>query len=561
MSPDLVVDIVVESFKLIEPSSSVASAAPILDAVLAHTGINQISSMAPHFVYTIRIKMRSPDVKEWIIKKRFSELAKLDRDLSDMTRNLAAFPPRGARRDLSDDCALRRLHGLNHYFSVLCQMPEIVMTKTFMLFFDFDSRYHSLFLPRCVAEIHPVRAGDQRSLRDSELCISSISAKDDFLMTTLSTRSSLSTKLGRFLSSFISRSATSDTSQIILWRRLPNSYLFEKASHIHNITARITVSFILSLEPVLAVFGCSDGRLGTIVNDRSRSSSDEPYSISFISTGITPDCTVSSACIDTTADNRAGFWAAWADGSIRLLVLSDESEWKLEYRISEIWSAANEQVFATSMISSGPILFCGLSNGLVSVITRSGGEYRQVTILQGPPTFITSLSLSADVLYATHSCGLMDSVEGSNSVQPWRVSHILTRGTEKLDPWGPLTASCVSSSAISESLLAVASSRGTIYVLKSTKCIHMFGVDAISSLEHGCLSRFPGDDTVVFVACENLVKVFQLPTYSDHDRYVDISYLDVCQSDQLPEAATPIETEISRKESEDDDLHSWARDL
>ena len=558
MISDLFVDVTVESYKLVESSNILVNNAPILDAVLTGTGLNQISSIAPHFVYTIRVKIRSPDVKEWVVRKRFSELAKLDRKMSEMTRALAPFPPRGARRDLSDDCATRRLHALNHYFSVICKMPHIVNTLAFMDFFDFNALHRDMVLPRCVAEIYPVRTGQTRALKDSELCISSISILDETLMTTLSSRPSLSTKVTRYIASLLSRSSAgfAEQSQIVLWRRLPNSYLFEKSLHVTNINARITGSVILPLDQPAVVFGSSDGLVGFA----SQSPTDSP-SVSFINTGTNPGCAVSAVCCDTTLPAAIAVWVAWTDGSLKLFALEQNSVWKSEYRVPEIWP--NEQVYITSMVSSGPTLFCGLSNGVVSVLTRSSEEYRQVTILQGPPTFITSLSLSDDILYATHSCGLMDAVEGSNSVQPWKIAQILSRGTEKLETWGPVTTSCVSGTAMDTPRFAVASARGIVYIVHGNKCEYMFDVEPISALERGCLARLPDEENVVLVACENIVKVFQLPTSGEINRYVDISFLDVCQSNQIVhEDKRVLEEGIeTRIESDDEDLRSWARDL
>ena len=557
MISDLIVEVTVESYKLVDPSQNLVNNTPLLEAVLCGTGLNQISSTAPHFVYNIRVKTRSPNVKEWVVRKRFNEFAQLDRRLSELTRSLAVFPPRGARRDLSDDCATRRLHALNHYFSVICKMAHIVKTVAFMDFFEFDPMYKDLFLPRCVAMINPVRAGQTRALKDSELCISSISIHGDTLMTTLSSRPSLSTKVTRYFTSLLSRASagSSEQSQIVLWRRLPNSFLFEKSLHVTNISARITASVIVPFDSPAPVFGSSDGLVGYVVTQ----SALESQSVAFINTGTNPGCAVSAVCSDTTLGGVA-VWVSWTDGSVRLFVFEDSS-WKSEYRIPEIW--ANEQVYVTSMVCCGPTLFCGLSNGVVSVITRSTGEYRQVTILQGPPTFITSLSLSEEILYATHSCGLMDAVEGSNSVQPWRVSQILSRGTEKLESWGPVTTSCVSGIPMKGSTFAVASARGVINIVNNNQCEYMFDVESISALERGCLGKLPDEDNIIMIACENMVKVFHLPTSGEINRYMDISFLDVCQSDQIipKDQPTRAETMDVRIESDDEDLRSWARDL
>jgi hypothetical protein len=560
MVPELVVDAVVESYKLVEPANSLTRSGPLIELVLNKTGVNQISSLAPHFVYIIRMKMRSPDVREWIIKKRFSELSRLDRNLAEMTRSLPAFPSRGARRELTDDCATRRLHGLNHYFSIVCQMPEIVKTKHFMQFFEFEPHYHHNWLPRCVAEIHPVPSGQTRILKDSEMCMSSMSISNDWLLTTLSNRPSISTKLSRYITSLLSRSRSQssiDQSQIILWKRLPNSFLFEKTLLVSNIPARITCSIILQLDVPSVMFGSTDGRVGFVQNTARESSP-----IDYINTGSNPGSAVSALCIDTTMESRIAVWVAWADGSLKLFSFTNSS-WTSEYRIQEIW-ATSEQVYVTSIISSASTVFCGLSNGVISVLNRSCTEYRQVTILQGPPTFITSLSLSSDIIYATHSCGLMDAVEGSNSIQPWKVGEILSRGTEKLNPWGPVTSSCIAGVALNNTTIAVASARGVIYLVNSNKCDLMFDVDAISTLERGCLATLNEDENMVVVACENMVKFFQVQSDQDITRYVDISYLDVCHSDQIvgeTHEVTNISSSNKNESDEDDDLHSWARDL
>ena len=558
MVSELLIDAVVESYKLVEPANSLTRSGPLLDLVLNKTGVNQITSLAPHFVYIFRVKMRSPDVREWTIKKRFSELSKLDRNLSELTRSLPAFPSRGARRELTDDCATRRLHGLNHYFSIICQMPEIVTTKQFMQFFGFDLFHQNSLLPRCIAEVYPVPSGQTRLLKDSEMCISSISINGDSLLTTLSNRPSVSTRFTRYVTSLLSRGETHfpiEQSQIILWKRLPNSFLFEKSLLVSGIPLRITCSIILQLDAISVLFGSTDGRVG-VVRD------SECSSIDYINSGSTQGSAVSALCVDTTRDPAVGVWVAWTDGSVKLFSY-ENSTWKSEYRIQEIW-ATNEQVYITSIVSSESIVFCGLSNGVISVLNRSSTDYRQVTILQGPPTFITSLNLSSDILYATHSCGLMDAVEGSNSVQPWRVGEILSRGTEKMNPWGPVTSSCVSGVALSNSTIAVASARGVVYSVSANRCDYMFDVDAISALEKGCLGTFRDQENTVVIACENMVKIFQVQSDRDNTRYVDISYLDVCNSDQVIEEQheiTNVASSNKNESDEDDDLHTWARDL
>jgi hypothetical protein len=172
---NIALDIVVVSYKLIKSRDTVESPIPLLQDLVDKVGFNQLSSDAPHFVYNINVKILSPVMKEWTIQKRFSELSKLDRDLAYMTKELPYFPARGSRRDLSDECAIRRMEGMNTYFSVISKSQYIVRTKKFMNFFQIDPSIERLSTLRCIGELYPVyrssSSGGSTSLKMSELSI------------------------------------------------------------------------------------------------------------------------------------------------------------------------------------------------------------------------------------------------------------------------------------------------------------------------------------------------------------------------------------------------------
>jgi len=315
------------------------------------------------------------------------------------------------------------------------------------------------------------------------------------------------------------------------------------------------------------MFGTSESRIGYLAFNQSHhhTESRDWDSANQVLHVIDSLVSVHSPYTSVTAIRPADgehVWIAFSDGTLkRFDVGSASCDFSANIGLSD------QGVFVTCMTTKHDILFCGMSTGLITVFHVP--TTRQITVLQGPPTGITSLCVNGNSLYATHSCGLMDSIEGSNSVQPWDVSDILTRGTQKLPLWGPVTGSCTAANPLESDKIVVVSSAGILHVIKNCdpdqrlKTEFIINTNPISLLDKNCLTVMEGK---IFVASENCVKIFSIPNGAcEVPNYLDISYLDVCESIELGSQSVstmppaPKIAEYVPANSDDEDLRSWAR--
>ena len=81
----------------------------LLISLASNLGLDQLGPDAPHFVYTVHVRVLEPEIASFEIRKRFSEFAQLDQSLSALTKFLPYFPPRGAHRSLSRSHAEERM--------------------------------------------------------------------------------------------------------------------------------------------------------------------------------------------------------------------------------------------------------------------------------------------------------------------------------------------------------------------------------------------------------------------------------------------------------------------
>ena len=336
----VVVDVKVVSYQLRDSTLNVDYPVPYISGILNHVGLNQFSADAPHFVYIIRVSLRSPEIKSWEVHRRFSQLAKLDTDLSSMTKFLPFFPPRSARRDLTDICARERTTGLNQYLETITKMEEVVTSPIFQEFFNFPPYLIRLYCPRLIADICPTV--------DSLMRISSICLSDSVLVTTLCNKSSVIAKVGKYISSLVRPLSTSsvDRSRVIAWRRLPNSFLFERLfTADHNF--RIACSTILDKT---IIYGSSDGRVGfRKVNLSHRESDDDQVRAD--EEGFLPSLIHAGQVTAIYPSGKDAVWTAGEDGLIQLFSMAS---WEVEFKMN---SNSEVGVFVTSIVEKNELLY------------------------------------------------------------------------------------------------------------------------------------------------------------------------------------------------------------
>jgi low affinity Fe/Cu permease len=399
----------------------------------------------------------------------------------------------------------------------------------------------------------------------SEMSITSILGDNPYLITILGKQPSMMTKFNSYISSFLGRSnGFKDMSEVIIWKRLPNCFLFEKV-RTEIIHAKVTAATIMGNS---LICGTSEGQIVILklredFNDRE----DHETHISHPKESLVSIHHFSSVTAICPGSKPESLWVAFSDGTLKRVTIS----LALSSDFSANIGGLDQGLFVTSLVRNGEILFCGMSMGLITVFHETSA--RQITMLQGPATNITSLFVSNDILFATHSCGLMDSIEGSNSLQPWDVSDILTCGARKLPQWGPVTSSCIGGASLSRTCnrIVVFSSNGVVHVLNrfddppAIVSEFILDTDPISSLDRNCLVTM---DDGIFVASENCVKFFSIPASDNAELFKDISYLDVCESIQVEKEGRVVDEEVPdppmqeyvASDSDDDDLRSWARE-
>ena len=537
---DLSVD--VTSYRVVTPStSSGSSTVPLLSDVISSLGLDQIGQNAPHFVYEIQVRVLQPELVSFDISKRFSELAQLDTALSSMTKFLPYFPPRGAHRVLTDAHAQERVKLLNTYFTLVTRMPEVVQTREFLEFLNLAPRF-GYSIPNTVGElILTPPTSDHR--------LSSVSVSTDITVVALSRSPSQVAQATQFIASmFTSVPAPRGSAQLEVWKRLPNSFLSERA-HVLSFPFRVDCTLILD-QSRLVLFGTDEGRVGFI-----RLPSGE--------SGFLPGMVHVGPVSALAPDGDTGVWSGGRDGMVSHF---DIPKWKLTVRMS---SNAESSAVTSLVVDRGrSVLFVGLSSGVISVFH----QLRVVTILQGPAATVASLALQQGLLAAAHSAGLMDSTDEANTVQFWDVSDILTRGTSKLAHWGPCVTSVVGMIPVSGSLFAVAAANGAINIFAHTKdqvtnrarfLIRAAG--EYGSVPLHCLGWMEADSALaVGSSNDNTVRIIKLPPFdpSDLDR-IDISTPQVCQSVERSRPPVTRTTSSapppSQQPDSGDELHSWAR--
>ena len=536
----ILLSIEVKSFRLVEPPTpSPVSNVPILGSLFNELGINSIGPNAAHFLYNIHVSVVQPQVVSLEINKRFSELAQLDQNLSAMTKFLPSFPPRGAQRILTTQHAQDRMKMLNTYFSIISRMEEVVQSAEFLTFFGL----YNLFvdqIPNKVGEI-------SLSLNSSNYRLSSLSVSNSFVVTAMSSSLSALNRASSFVLSLIgSRSAeSSPSSQIEVWKRLPNSNLCE-LREVQIFAFGITSTVISDLRSLI-LFGTSDGRAGYLTCGDSDSCES-----GFLS-GLVH---VGPVRVLHLCEEEMFLWSGGEDGCIQKFSLVDK---RLVVRIS-----SNGEGAAVTSIASNEddlVLFVGLSSGVVSIFNEAGGNIRQVTLLQGPVCPVVSLHLSGNFLLASHAGVIMDSAEGANTIQFWDVSDVLIRGTSKLAPWGPFPSPIVGSAMIEScSTVVVAGANGAINLFNQSQTELTNRAKRIFRLPDTLAVVVSGD--IVFLGTSSRVEMWKLPPFDQAALdNIDVSSAQVChtQPRTFQNHVHPLQTLPPVSIPREDDLHSWAR--
>ena len=493
----------------------------LLISLASNLGLDQLGPDAPHFVYTVHVRVLEPEIASFEIRKRFSEFAQLDQSLSALTKFLPYFPPRGAHRSLSRSHAEERMKLLNSYFRLVCRMEEVVHTHEFLSFFGLDQYLN--FAPIKLAEVQ---------VGEGEMRVSSIYANESLLVVSRSSSPSALSKASHFLSSWFSASSLKPdegTSELQIWYRLPNSLLFERRAFTH-FTFQICSSTIVD-ETVF--FGTSDGRVGYRSLDESA--------------GFLPGL-VHVGPVSCLLAHEDDLWSGGEDGVIQRYSFSDS-------RVTVRMSSNGESASVTALHVSNTVLFVGLSTGVVNVFESH--DLRLVTILQGPFTPIAQMASSHNVLTVTHSGGLVDSTEEANTVQFWDVADVLTRGTSKLAHWGPAPSAIVASAILADGDVVVATQTGAVNVFTPSRSEVTNRAKFIFQTERPVTS-FCAANGVIFVGSLDTVSIWKLPPLAETDAgRVDISTPSFSQViDRVFRKSMSRSISVAKDE---DDLHSWAR--
>lgn len=537
---NLVVSIEVTSFGLIH-DESITSSVPLFGSILNEIGIANALPNASYFLYNIQVCVVEPEVHSFEIKKRFSQLSQLDETLSSMTKFLPYFPPRGAHRILTTQHGQDRMKMLNTYFHIVSRMEEVIHTTEFLTFFGL-TRFAGLV---------PNKLGQVALSSTPTLNLSSFSVSSSHLVTAMSSSRSILDRATNYISSMLGSSSSGDSgsSQIEIWKRLPNSYLCERRVS-QTFPFRVHSTAISDLHS-LAAFGTSDGRVGFLsVVEESENS------------GFLPGLVHAGAVTVLHLSNRdSSLWSGGEDGFIQQFSLNNN-------RLILKLSSNGEGASVTSILSDEKqlvsILFIGLSSGVVSIFNQTAETLRLVTLLQGPSCPVITLNIYGTILLATHAGVVMDVSEGVNTVQFWDVSDVLSRGTSKLAPWGPAPAPIIASSIMnSEGVVAVLGINGTVNIFSQSRsevtnrAKWMFKTP--SNPTGLCV-----ENNTVFVGTSVGIEMWQLPPFETGALdSLDISSAEVCHTQpRTSSRSTQIQQNspaVGRRVHGEDDLHSWAR--
>jgi WD40 repeat protein len=534
----LLVTVEVTSFTLVHPCApSLASSVPLLGSLFTELGLNNIGPNAPYFMYNIQVRVVGTEVQTFDVQRRFSELAALDASLSSMTKFLPYFPPRGAQRILTNQHAQDRMKLLNGYFNILTRMEEVVISSDFLKFFGLSQ--YLVHGPNKVGEIHLSSILAQQ--------LSSFAVSESFVATAMSSVPSALSQASSYLSSMVgSKSSISGTSELEVWKRLPNSHLCERRGR-HSFPFRIT-STAISERFSDIVFGTSDGRVGYIkaIHDNEE-------------TGFFPGTVHPGpvGVLNITGEDDM-LWTGGPDGTIQKFSLIDRG---LVLRMVSNAEGAAVTSMTTSDEPESKILFVGLSSGVVNVFHDNGENLRQITMLQGPSCPIVSLRNANKTLIAAHTATVMDSVEGANTVQFWEVSDILVRGTSKLAPWGPAPGPVVGASILDSSTVVVVGVNGAVNIFTHNRNEVTNRAKRIFKLPDAVDVHVCGK--TMFLGLSRGVQMWELAPFSQATwESVDISSAEVCHSQPRSLPNEPGSSKVSspsRSNLPEDDLHTWAR--
>jgi hypothetical protein len=542
----LIVEIQVVGHRLVFQEENVPTLIGSIKELLPRGARGSSCFNAGFFEYKLQIQVRHPVVRSFEINKRFSELARLDETLSQGTKFLPYFPPRGAHRILTDEHAMDRRRLLNSYFRIICQMEEVVHSRDFQAFFALEECFKTA----------PLLIGKLLFSDDTNgsMRMSSLSVSEDFILVGLGKYSNFLSKATELFSSWIKSGPKQELqfpAEFQIWNRLPNSFLFERRFSI-KLEFNVTVTYGVEGSSC-HYFGLANGRVGYV--DSRKSYMNEDVTPNYLN-GIVHGGNVTSLQMDggtlwTGGDDGYVYGYDLVEGRITARIMSDSCEGSGITRI---------------LVYEG-LIYAGKRTGVINIYQSDG--LRLITLLQGPPSPIVGLGMiHGGLLYSAHSGTTAESTEGFNTIQFWDVSQVLTRGTSKLAHWGPAASTIVSVSPVtvgSSTWLTVASSNGSVSVFAPSlkeithRAKYLFRVESKGSLPENSLGVH-GDH---IYAGSDAIYIFKLPPHSLESMTVlDISAPDGCQS--LPrdmifgKLSAPSGT-LAHQVEDEDDLHSWAR--
>jgi WD40 repeat protein len=543
----LSVDIQVTSYRLMSPEPSTTSHAAVQN-LTSSIGISLPGADSPHFVYILQIRLLEPEILTFETSKRFSDLAKLDDSISALTKFLPYFPPRGAQRLLTDTHAQERMRMLNSYFHVICRMEEVVLSSEFLSFFCLEK-----FAPQIPQLVGEIRASDEGT---RSFNISSISVSRDIIAISMNRQQSMTERVSRLLSSFLGRSSGSlaAVAEVQLWYRLPNSFLCERRV-VRSFSTFITISVIFEEEGVV-IFGTGDGHVAAIPTQSLFAGNMDEQSAEFL-VGI---MSVGPITALETDGNTKSIWVGSDDGLLQHYSFQTR-------KVTERMSSNAEGSSVTRIKVYDHLVLVGLSSGVVNIFDARGPDLRLVTLLQGPSTPVVGLDVTDSRLMASHTGSLVDSGEGSNTVQFWDVSEILSRGTSKLAHWGPSASPMVGSVITQNGDIAIAGRNGSVNIFTPSRTemthraryIFRATGEAVSAVNENSIAV---NDDALFIAGSSVVFIWKCPPH-DCSEMVDISTSTVCQSVVRKNRAS--EPVLNRAVPHvhhvvnEDDLDSWAR--
>ena len=541
------VDIQVTSYNLVSPTPNTGSQSAVQN-LSSTIGINLPGADAPHFEYILQIRLLEPQILTFETSKRFSDLARFDDSISALTKFLPYFPPRGAQRLLTDGHAQERMRMLNSYFHVICRMEEVVLSSEFLSFFSLGK-----FAPQTPQLVGDVRISDEGS---RSCTISSISVSRDMIAVSVNYQQSMTERASRLLSSFLGRSTASspNVAEIQLWYRLPNSFLCERRV-VRPFSTNIAVSVIFE-EFGLVIFGTGDGRV-VVFSTQSLFAGDADDQHAEFLPGVLSAGPITA--LETDADTKS-MWVGSDDGMLQRYSFETN-------QVTSRMSSNAEGAAVTRIKVYDHLVLVGLSNGVVNIFDARGPDLRLVTLLQGPSTPVVGLDVSDSRLMASHTGSLVDSGEGSNTVQFWDVSEILSRGTSKLAHWGPSASPIVGSVITQNGDVAIAGRNGCVNIFTPSRremthrARYIFRAtgEGVSTVNENSIA-VNGD--ALFIAGSSAIYIWKCPPH-DCSEMVDISTPTVCQSViRKARASEPIPSRsVSHvhQPTNDDDLDSWAR--